>query len=131
MALREAEGLAGQLAKGEAPGAVEQDVVDGVAGAATDGAKPGVGEFPRRKGVGGAIALDVAFDTEDPGTVLPVIAGLRAADETGRPGWVIVNRTPVPADIAADIWSRPAIHVERLVDCVGGARSVRHVGSQC
>src|ERR1700727_3299757 len=104
------ERLPAQLPKGETGGAVEQDIVEGVTGAAANGAKPGVGEFPRRKRVGSAVALKVAFNTEHPGAILPVVAGLHAANEAGRLGRIIVDRAPIPADIAADIGTSPAVH---------------------
>src|ERR1700733_7897756 len=101
------ERLAGQLAEGKTRGAVEQDVVDGVTGAAANGAKPGVGEFPGRKRVGSAVALKVAFNTEHPRAIQQVVAGLHAANEAGRLGRIIVDRAPIPANIAADIGTGP------------------------
>src|SRR3984885_6081711 len=113
------ERLPAQLPKGETRGAVEQDIVEGVTGAAANGAKPGVGELPRRKRIGSAVALKVAFNAEHPGAGLPVVTGLRPANETGRFGRIIIDRAPIPADIAADIGTGPAVHVERLIDRVG------------
>src|ERR1700751_2919789 len=89
MGLRQAEGLSGQLAKGEACGAVEQDVVEGVAGTATQRAEPGVGEFPGREGVVGAAQLDVALDAEHPTSALPIVTRLSPADETRRFGRIV------------------------------------------
>src|ERR1700679_3493706 len=130
MALGHAKGLALQLAEGETRGAVEYDVVEGITGPAAHGAKPRIGEFPGRKGIGRAGGLKVAFDAEHPWTVLPVVAGLHAAHETGRLGRIVVDRTPVPADIAAEIGPGPAVHIELLIDGIGRARSVRQIGSR-
>src|SRR5581483_279901 len=113
-----AEGLAGQLAESETAGSVEQNVIERVARAATDGAKPRVGEFPRRKRIGSAGALNIAFETEHPGAALEIVAGLRAADEARRLGRIVIDRAPIPTDIAAEIGSGPAVHIERLIDGV-------------
>src|SRR5207237_1558316 len=114
----------------ETAGAEEQDVVERVTGAAANRAEPGIGKFPRREGFFGAGRLDVAFETEHPRSILPIITGLDTADEAGRLGRIVGDRTPGIAEVAAEIGAGPAIGVERLVDGIRCARSVE-VGRPC
>src|ERR1019366_375059 len=124
----QAECLAAQFAERQTAGAVKQDVAESIAGPAAHGAKPRVREFPGSKGIFSAGSLDVAFDTEHPRTGLPVVAALDAAGETRRLGRTVVDGAPGIAEIGAEIGTGPAIDIERLIDGVGGARSIRKVG---
>src|SRR6202035_4230311 len=109
-------------------GAIEQDVVERVAGPAAYRAEPRIGELPGRECIGGAGGLDVAFDAEHPRPGLPIVAALHSAHESRGLGRVVVDGAPGPAEIAAKIGTGPAIDVERLIDGVRSARSIRKVG---
>src|SRR5581483_3999594 len=128
MRLRQAKGLAAQFAEGEARRPINQDVIESIAGTPAHRAEPWIGEFPRRKGVGSAGGLKVTFDAEYPGAGLEIIAGLRAADEARGPGRIVVDGAPRPAEIAAEIRTGPAVHVERLTDGVRRPRPIGQIG---
>ena len=131
MGFRNPEGGGTQFAEGDTARAEKQYVVERVTGAAANRAEPGIGKFPRREGFFGAGRLDVAFETEHPLPVLPIIAGLDTAHETGRLGRVVCDRTPGIADVGAEIGTGPAIGtVQRLGGCQRRARSVE-VGRPC
>src|SRR5258705_4087394 len=100
MGFRHPEGVGAQLAEGEAAGAEEQDVVEQITGAAANRTEPGIGEFPRRKGCFGAGRLDVAFDTEYPRPVPPIVACLNAAHGTGRLGRIVCDAAPSVTQMA-------------------------------
>src|SRR5689334_19840285 len=103
MGFRQTEGGGAQFAEGDTAGAEEQDVAERVAGATPNRAEPGVGEFPRREGIVGAGYLDVAFEAEHKWSVVEIITRLHAADETGRLGRTVCDRSPGIAEIAAEI----------------------------
>src|SRR6266480_774695 len=114
VALREmAECLGPQFAECQAAGAIDQEIVENIARPAAHRAEPRIGELPGREGIIGAGSLDVAFEAEHPRTQrttrLPVVAGLNAADETRRPGRVVLDRAPGIAEVAAEIGAGPAI----------------------
>ena len=90
-----------------------------ITGAAANRTEPGIGEFPWRKGFFGAGRLDVAFDTEYPRPVPPIVAGLNAAHETGRLGRIVGDRAPGIAQVAAEIGAGPAKGVVQLIAGIG------------
>src|SRR6266446_2776377 len=125
---RQSECLTAQLSERQTAGAEQQNVAEGIAGPAAHRAEPGIREFPGCKCVVSAGGLDVAFDAEHPRSGLPVVTDLGAADKTRRPGRIVIDRAPGIAQIGAEIGTGPAVEIERLVDGIGSARSVRNVG---
>src|SRR5260221_8609115 len=111
MGFRQAKGGGAEFAEGEAAGAIKQHVAERIADPAAHRAEPGVGELPRREGIVSAGRLDIAFDTEHPRTLLPVVTSLNAACEAQRLGRIVVDRTPSIAEVAAEIGTGPAIGV--------------------
>src|ERR1700742_1793312 len=112
---RQAEGLAVRFAERQTASAVEQDVAEGVADPAARRSKPGVGELPGRERIFGTADLDVAFHAEHQRTRLPIVAALDTALQARRIGRIVVDRAPGPAEIGAEVRTRPAIGIERLV----------------
>src|SRR6266446_3984053 len=125
---RQSECLTAQLAECQTAGAEEQNVAEGIAGPAAHCAEPRVREFPGCKCIFGAAGLDVAFEAEHPRSGLPIVTDLGATHKTRRLGQIVIDRAPGIAEIGAEIGAGPAVEIERLVDSIGSARSIRNVG---
>src|SRR5262249_49455905 len=63
--------------------------------------------------------FEIALDAEHPRAALEIVTTLDTTGDAGRLGRIVGDRTPIIAEIAAEIRSGPAEGVERLVHRVG------------